>query len=56
MKSLKVDMLGSKMLEIVGNFYEFYTSYIQMVCFNFNKFDQFSKDLWPKTHHDKNQK
>jgi len=28
--------------------------YIQIACANFNTFEQLLKELWPKTHYDKN--
>jgi len=47
---------SSKMVENVCNLYEVQTLYIQIRCANFNKFEKFSKKLWPKTHYDKNNK
>jgi len=41
-------IFSSKMVEIVWNFYDISTSFIQIMRANFNKFEKFSKELWPK--------
>lgn len=42
------------MIKTLHTYYDVLTSFVHIICENFNKFKQFLNELWLKTHTDKN--